>query len=169
MSEYKKYDSNDEFRISGVRIAKEPRVFEGEHGKLVALTFAVTSRKDKHKDIWMTANVNDFQADIASYLDKGDILHEIRGKLVNRPWDSDDGQRDSLELERAQLVIPADLFATLRERGWEPSAAAPNKKGAKGKPAKGAQGKGKPPAKGPAKRRPVDIDADDDEYSDDEE
>lgn len=163
MAEFKLYDSSDKYRMRGVRLAKDPRVNDGEYGKQTSLTFVSTSRKEKHKEMWWTANVHDFQADIAAFLLKGDVLHEIEGKPVNRPWQDKDGNdRDSFELERAEIVIPAEMFAVLRERGWEPTT--PNKKAGAGKagPAakKGAVGGKKNPPQG--KKKPVvDIDADD--------
>jgi hypothetical protein len=97
-------------------------------------------------DLWVSANVNKFDADIASHLKKGDILHRVSGKPVMRPYGED---KLSFELENSQLVIPAELFSVLRERGWTPG-------GGDKKPA------GKVPSRVPSKKAParkvIDID-----------
>lgn len=165
--EYKKYDTIDEFWMAGVRLAKDARVNEGQHGKMVGLTFVSTSRKDQHVDKWVGANVCDFQADKASFLRKGDVLHKVTGKPVWRLW-GDDNENESFELDQARIAIPLELEKVLKERGYVPGAGGTNG----GKGAKGAKGTKKLPPKSPAAKtatREIDDDFDGDDDGDGEE
>lgn len=140
--ERKKFDSNDQYRILGARLAKDARVFEGDHGKMVTLTFASESRRDKHETLWVNANISDYHSNLASFLKKGDVLLEVRGKPVLRPYDGG----KAFELERAEVSILPEMFATLKERGFTPGAGKPAAK----------------PGKAPSKRRPI-VDIDDED------
>lgn len=120
--EYKNYDSNDRFKQCGVRLTKDAEVRDGANGKMVRLTFVSTSRnkgKNGIDDLWVEANVNDFQAEAASFLKEKDVLHEVDGKPYLRRF-GENNERIAFCLERAQLVIPLELFAKLKDRGFKP-------------------------------------------------
>ncbi len=172
--EYKKYDTACFLDFSGAKLCKDPESREGEYGKMVRLTLVATSRKDNYSDLWIEVNVSDFNAEAASYLAKGDVLHNVRGRACLRLF-GDSNEKFSLVCDRADLVIPPDLFATLKERGFTPGAG-----GTKGKPAAkkptGTKPAGKPapkPAAKPAAKKPTPVEIPDDdeetETSDEEE
>lgn len=161
--EYKKYDSADKYRMAGVRLAKDAESRDGDHGKMVRLTFVSTSRKEAHSDLWVEANVGDFQAELASFLKKGDILFEVEGKPCLRRY-GDDNEKFSFVVDRCSLVIPPDLFAELKERGWEPGAGKPTKGAKTSKPAaKPAAKTAAKPAGKPTKKKPEPIEIPDDD------
>ncbi len=171
--EFKKYDSADKYRQAGVRLTADASTREGEHGKMVRLSFTSESRKEQHKTLWVECNVCDFNAEAASFLLKGDILMLVEGKPCLREYEKDGETRQQFVVDRAEVVIGGALFNELKERGFTPgqkSGAKPAaKKGAKpavkpaGKPAAKAT---KPAAKKPA---PISIPDDDDvEIEDDE-
>ncbi len=131
MSEEKKqYDTMDRFEMMGARIQKDAEVTTGDRGKMVRLTILSTSRRERNSPAWFEVNVSDFQAEIASYLKKGDVLHRVGGKFTLRKYGENES-RIALGIERAELDIPIDLFMALKERGFTPGAG----KGAAGKPA----------------------------------
>lgn len=149
-TEFKKFDTSDKYTACGVRLAKDPQVFNGEYGKTVCLTFASESRREKHATLWVQANLEGFIAEKAAFLKKGDVLHKVEGKPVMRPW-GEGGEKLSFELVRTDITIPLDLEATLKERGYVRTEGKPG-----GKPAaKKFPMKGKPVA-----RKVVDIDDD---------
>ncbi len=154
MSEYKKFDTQDTFTIHNARVAKDVKVFEGDRGKSVQVTFVCTSRQEADKDIWLTAKIADRDADLASYLQKGDVLG-FSGKLANKPWGDSEPQKDSFELRFASMYASVDLFMKLKERGFTPSA----KGGEKAPPPKKAA---VPPKRPAPQRRPI-VDIPDEE------
>ncbi len=159
--EFKSYDSSDKYRCNGVRLAKDAESRDGDHGKMVRLTFVSTSRKDAHSDLWVECNVADFQAEAASFLLKGDILHEVEGKPCLRRY-GDDNEKFSFVVDRASIVIPLALFAELKERGFVPNGGKPAAKPAK----KGAKPAVKPavkPATKPAAKKKVVVEIPDDD------
>jgi len=164
--EYKKYDTNCYLDFQGARLCKDPEVREGDYGKMVRLTLVATSRKDNYSDLWIEVNVSDFHAEAASFLLKGDTVHNVRGRACLRLF-GDDNEKFSLVCDRAEIAIPIELFGELKERGFEPGASK-SKKG--GKADKKPAAKGKPAGKvKPAKKpEPIEIDDDDDEDEDEE-
>lgn len=145
-TEFKAYDSNDLYECCGARLAKDAEVRETANGRMVRLTFVSTSRRAGEngiEDMWVEANVNDFQSDLAAHLKKGDVLHKIHGKPYLRKW-GEDGTKISFCVERAQLVVPLDLFKALKERGFVPGA-------------KGAAAGKKPATKKPAGRKAIEL------------
>lgn len=119
--DYKKYDSEDSYRIEGVRLAKDADVKETGSGNLVTLTFVSTSRNDGDSDLWIEAKVADRQADLAAHLQKGDVLHVIEGKPALRRY-GENNEKFAFQLRRARMTVPIGMFAELKERGWTPGA-----------------------------------------------
>lgn len=163
--EYKRFDTSDAYEIHHARLTKDAEVRDGDRGQMVRLTFVSTCRSERYENLWVEANVQDFQADIAAFMKKGDVIG-VRGKPGLRRY-GDDNEKISFELIRAELKIPPSLYGDLKERGWEPGAGGEKpaaKKGGK-TPAKG----GKVPAKGKqaAKKEVIDLDDDDDDDGDD--
>lgn len=149
-TDYKKYDSASKYECCGVRLAKDAEVRETANGRMVRLTFVDSSRRagdNGIEDMWVEANVNDFQSDAAAHMKKGDVLHKVDGKPYLRKWGENES-KVSFCLERAQLVIPLDLFAPLKERGFVPGA-------------KTSAAAKKPAAKKPATRAPIALPDDD--------
>lgn len=173
--EYKKYDSTCYVTFHNARLAKDAEVRDGEHGKMVRITTVATSRHDKFSDLWLEVNVGSFNANAAAYLEKGDVL-SFTGRLALRRW-GDDDEKFSIVVERAELFIPIELLAALKERGFDPSDSGGGDKKGKGKPAGKSNGKKAPakpdkkPAKGGKKKpEPVEIpDDEDDEFEIDDE
>lgn len=164
-SEYKKYDTNDKVRFAGARLAKDAESRDGEHGKMVRLTVVSTSRKEAHSDLWLEVNVGDFHAEAASFLKKNDTVHLIEGKLCLRKY-GDDNEKFSIVVDRADVIIPLDLQAELKERGWVPgekSKAAGGKKSDKKTDKKPASKTEKTTKKAP---EPIEIDEDEDDSED---
>lgn len=159
--EFRRFDSLDRYEIHSARLTKDAEVRDGEHGQMVRVTFVSTCRSERYENLWVEANVQDFQCDIAAYMKKGDVLG-VRGKPGLRRY-GDDNEKISFEIIRAELMIPASLFSELKERGWEPGAGKdkPAKKGGKLPP----KGKKAPPAK--TKRTVVDVDDDEDDGDED--
>lgn len=162
---YRKYDTNDKVRFAGARLAKDAESRDGEHGPMVRLTTVSTSRKDAHEDLWLEVNVGDFHAVAASYLKKGDVVHLIEGKLCLRKY-GDDKEKFSIVIDRADVIIPLELQAELKERGWVPG----EKTIAGGEaPKKGKKSdKGGKTDKKPAAKKPAPIEIEDDEEEEDE-
>lgn len=150
--EYKKFDTHDIFTIHNARLAKDATVIEGGEKPMVKLTFVVTSRSDRHSDMWVEATVQDRNSDLASHFKKGDIVG-LTGKLALRKW-GDNNEKQSVELLRAEVHPTAELFAAAKERGWTPGAA-------RNQSDKPAAKKTTTPAKKPAakaKKEIVDLD-----------
>ena len=165
--EYKKYDSQDRYEIHNARLAKDPKVWEGEKGKLVTLTFVSTSRSEKSLDLWVDAKVGGFNADLASYLKKDDVLG-IRGKPSMEAWEDKDGnERTSFTLFNAEIMTPISLFQELKERGFVPGGGGKSAPNAKGKKAAGGGGK-KPAQRSTRKIEQIKDDEDDELDLDDE-
>lgn len=155
--EYKKFDSQAGTWVQNARMAKDAQVIEGGEKPMVKLTFVLTSRSDRHSDLWVEATVQDRQASLASYIKKGDVLG-VNGFPALRRW-GDDNEKFSFELGRAEIFPSIDLFMELKERGFEP--------GAEVKTGKKQAKKAAKPAK---RQRPVqDLDDDDDLPADDNE
>ena len=142
--EYKKYDSQATFIIHNARLAKDPQVIEGGERPMVKLTFVVTSRKDRYSDMWVEATVVDRQASLASYLQKGDVVG-FEGFPCLRKW-GENNEKASYELDYAEVMPPPELFAALKERGFEAGAEV------KGSGKKGGKKGGKPVAAPAAKK-----------------
>lgn len=155
--ERKKYDSQAYIGAQNARLAKEPQIIEGGEKPMVKLTFALESRSERHSTLWIELTVNDRQADLASYLEKGDTLGWEAFPALRR-W-GDDGDKLSFEGVRAELFPSIDLIMKAKERGWEPGAGAVKGKGGKGAAKKG--GKVPPKGKKPAKREVQDLDEED--------
>jgi len=153
-TEYKKYDSNALFIMQNARLAKDPQIIEGGDKPMVKLTVVLTSRSDRHADTWVEITVNDRQADLASYFEKGDKLG-FHGFPATRTW-GDNNEKTSFEVVRAELAIPPDLIAECKERGWSSGGEV---KGA-GKGKKNAKG-GKTPPKGKKQREVQEVDDED--------
>lgn len=147
--EYRKYDAQAGFWMQNARLTKDPMIIEGGDKPLVKLTFVCTSRSERHSDLWVEVAVNDRQADLASYLEKGDVLG-FAGFPAIRKW-GDEKQNTSFEVVRAELFPSVGLIMECKERGWEPGAA-------KGK----GKGKAKPKSNKKATRRVQSIPDDDD-------
>lgn len=142
MTEFKKYDSPSSYECAGVRLAKDADVKDTANGQIVTLTFVDTSRAEGDSDLWVEAKIADRQSDLAAYFKKGDILHTVEGKPVLRKWTNNEGQEKfSFQLKRAEFVPPTSIYATAKERGWEPQAA--NAGGGKGSTPPAASGKSK--------------------------
>lgn len=123
--EFKKYDSEDNYECLGVRLAKDAEVRDGANDtQMVRLTFVSTSRNEADSDLWVEANVADRQADLAAFLKKGDILHQVKGKPCIRKYGTP--EKTAFSIRRASLVVPLDMFKVLKERGWTPGAKAAN-------------------------------------------
>ena len=170
--EYKSYDSACFAEFIGARLAMEPVVTEGEHGPMVRLKVVATSRNtERFVDLWLECNVGQYNALAASYLQKGDLLHSIRGRLAAREWGDEDDKKTSICLERCEIVIPIELMIELKERGFEVGGE-PNyteeSGGKKGKSKKKATKGGKPDKKAGAKKKVVEIPDDEDEDEEDE-
>lgn len=136
--EFRNYDSTDEYRFVGPRLTADPVVRETANGKMVRLQIVSTSRnkgKNDIEDLWVEVNVGDFNAEAASFMKKGDVLHEIKGKPYVRRF-GESKEKFSFCLERATIVIPSELKKELKARGWDPMKKAGESGGARpsGKP-----------------------------------
>ncbi len=127
MSDYKKWDSDDNYIQHNARLTADPEVREYDGRKLVRLKFVSEAKgtdnktgEDRYETIWVEATVADYDADKASFLKKLDVL-TIEGKPALRLW-GEDGDKISFELTRARLHMPISLFAELKERGFTPGA-----------------------------------------------
>jgi len=164
--EYKKYDTRSKYTATGIRLAKDAEVRETANGKLVRLTIVDTSRLDSDDDLWVEATVRDFDAGVAEYLRKGDILHEVTGKPTIRRY-GDNNEKFTFGVRQAMIHVPAELFAQLKERGWVPGQGGNSKPN--GKPAARPSGKQPPKPvnkKSPPVKKPVEEP--DDSYADDD-
>lgn len=163
VTEYKKYDSADNYIQHNARLTHDAEVREFDGRQLVKLKFVSEARgktkegEDRYETIWIEALVNDFDAPKAAFLEKGDVL-TIEGKPALRMW-GDEGDKVSFELVRARLHMPISLFTELKERGFEPGEVAESKK----RTLKGSAKKAAPVRK--AKGKVVEI-ADDEEDAD---
>jgi hypothetical protein len=160
MTEYRKYDTTAGYEAHNIRLTKDADVKDGANGQMVSITFVDSSRNDRDVDMWIEAQVSDFQAALGACLKKGDVLG-VRGKLVMQKYG--EPEKVALKLRRAELYVPIDLFMACKERGFEPGAAPSSGAGAgAGKPA--AKGGAKPVAKkaalpaGKAAKKIVDMD-----------
>lgn len=140
MSEYKKFDSQCGIWAQNARLAKDPQIIEGGEKPMVKLTFALESRSERHSTAWWEVTVSDRQSDLASALQKGDVIGWAGFPAV-RKW-GDDNKNVSLEAVRAELFPSIELLVALKARGWVPGAGV--KANSKAAPKKGA----KPPKKG---------------------
>ncbi len=68
MGEFKSYDSQDRYSIHNARLTKDATVTPGNKGNMVRITFVSTSRNDRHSDLWVEANIGDFQSGMAEFL-----------------------------------------------------------------------------------------------------
>lgn len=120
--EFKSYDTQDTMHFHGFRLAKDAEVRETANGKMVRLTTVSTSRnegKNGIKPTWWELNVNDFQADLAGFLKKGDVVLHAEGHPYMRTWGEAD-DKVSMCCDKVQLKIAPDFFKTLKERGFVP-------------------------------------------------
>lgn len=134
MADYKKYDSQATTIVHNARLTEDATVIEGGEKPLVKIKFVLTSRSERHSDLWVEATVQDRQSDLAKYLKKGDTLG-VQGFPALRRW-GEDNKMVSFELVRAELMPSIELFVSLKERGFEPGAAKGGKKAPPKKPAK---------------------------------
>ena len=163
---YKRYDTKDKVEFVGPRLAKDPEVKDGAYGKMVRLAVVGDCRDPKEGDnkyspIWYEVNVGDYHAEAAAYLEKDDVLHMIKGKMALRRY-GDDNEKFAICILRAELDIPLELQAVLKERGWVPGESKTEKGGKKDK--KSSSTKSSKTAS-PAKKKapPVEIPDDDDD------
>lgn len=164
MGEFKSYDSQATLEIHNARLTKDADVKDGDRGKMVSITFVITSRNERDSELWVEAQVNDFQAELAAHLQKGDVLG-VSGLPVLQRY-GDDNEKFAFKIRRAQIMPSVDLFVALKERGFEPGGGGEKKSAGKssGKPA--SKGAAKPAGKkmpSTAKRKVVDLDEDGDE------
>lgn len=151
MAEYRKFDSSSKYINFGARLTKDAETRKLQDGKeLVRISFVDTSRHENDQDMWFEATPGDRQTGLAKYLRKGDTIG-VEGKVSMRRF-GDNNEKVAFAIRRAELHIPGELFAKLKERGWNPQADS--------KPAT----QSKPPAKKTtAKAPPADMpDLDDD-------
>lgn len=121
--EYKKYDSQDSYNCHNARLTKDATVTPGNKGDMVRITFVSTCRSDRYSDLWIEANVSDFNAPMAAFLKKGDVVG-VSGKPGLRKYDDKDGnERISFEIVRAEVHPSIPLFQALKERGFTPGEA----------------------------------------------
>jgi single-stranded DNA-binding protein len=146
--ERRKFDSDDVYINYSARLTKDPEVYTGDKkdrdGKplppLVRLTFTSDSRREGTETLWVEAKVRDWDACIATWLEKGDQL-PIEGKPTLEAYTNKDGvKKTTFKLDGAKLHINVPLLMTLKERGFTPGAV------------KGA-GKPKPAGRGPVGRQ----------------
>lgn len=157
-TEYKNYDSDDEYVYHNATLAFDPRVADGSNGPIVSIKFASTCRSDRYQTMWVEATVNDYQANLARHLKKGDSV-TVKGKPGQRPWQDKEGvDRVSFEILRADLKLSKELRKALKERGFVRDEK-PNAKGA----GKGAKGKA---ATKPVGKRTTIVEIPDDEPED---
>lgn len=151
MTEYKKYDSTDVYENKFARLTKDAEKRELPGGKVLArISFVSTGRGDNDEDMWFEATPGGHQTNLALFLRKGDVIG-VEGKPTMRRF-GDKKEKVAFAIKRAELHIPPDMFARLKERGWNPQAQTP----ATTKPTKSSK-----PA--PAKKPPADMpDLDDD-------
>lgn len=159
MSDYKKYDSDDNYIQHNARLTKDAEVIKlGDGKKLVKIKFTSEAKgkdregNDRYETVWVEAIVSDYDADKAAFLKKDDVL-TVEGKPALRLW-GEDNDKISFELIRARLHTSVGLFMELKERGFAPG-------GGKGGKGKAAPKKGKKPAK-----KIVEIPEDDDDGDD---
>jgi single-stranded DNA-binding protein len=164
MTEYKKRDTSDKYEMCGARLTKDAEARDTEYGKMVRLSFASESRREAHTTLWVEANVQKFQTEIAAFLKKGDILHQVRGKPALRIW-GDNNDKFSFICDNAELVIPHALFVELKARGFEPGAKTEPAPVA-GKKSAPVAGKKPAPATKPVKKAPPPIEIPDDDELD---
>lgn len=120
--EFKAYDSTDEYSYSGARLTADADARDGKNGKMVRLSLVSTSWRQNNADsgvteLWVEANVADYFAEAASFMKKNDVLHKVSGKPYLRRF-GENKERIAFCIDKAQLVIPAELKKTLKERGW---------------------------------------------------
>ena len=172
-SKYKSFDSRFMGQFTAARLAMDPQVNEGDHGPMVRLKVVATSKnQERFSDLWVEINVSKWNAVLASYLEKGDIIAEVRGRIAYRTW-GDDNEKSTVSLEQAEIVIMPDMYAVLKERGWEPGSeeakgSDTKKKSKKDDKKKGGKGKTEQKPTKPQKKV-IEIPDDDDEPADDEE
>lgn len=162
-NDYPKYDSDDEFRGYGVRLAKDAETIKTKNGEMTKITFVATSQGDEDEDVWFEGIVNDGQAEKAAGLQKGDVLMSVVGKMAVKR-SKEDPTKLFFNLKRVRLHFGIALLVELKARdggGKKPAGKATGTKGAK--PA--AKTAAKPAGKKAA--RPI-IEDDEDEDSDEE-
>lgn len=128
MSEKKKYDSQAVLTVHNAYLTADAKAISPEFTKLRTV---LTSRQEKHSDLWVEIIPRKFDANIASYLKKGDMV-SFEGFPIVRVWG--DEAKQSYEVIDAKLFLPPPMLATLKARGWVPgggkteAAAVPAKK-----------------------------------------
>ncbi len=109
---------------------------------MVRLTFVDSSRNEADCEMWIDCVVQDRQAQLATFLQKGDTLG-VEGHLTMRKYG--EPEKVGIGIRRGELHIPIDLFVKLKERGFTP----------------GEGGGGKKPAAPPAKKPRPTVNLDD--------
>lgn len=171
--EFAKFDTHSNTGYHFVRLAKDAQVKNFGDNNLVSLTFVDDSRVESDEPMWVEANPNKGSQPICSFLEKGDIIGFKSGKLTFRRY-GDAKDKVAFNLRNAEPVIPPDLIATLKERGFVPgsgelkgSEPPPKVKGKPGRPP--GKGKAAPVAvKTKVKAVPIEIDLDEDEAEEEE-
>ena len=118
--EHQRYDSKCFGEYIGARLAMDPTCIETKDGNpLTRFKLVADSKNDRFTPLWLEVNVNQYGSKIASFLKQGDVLHTVRGRLAMRLW-GDDNDKVAISLEFADLDIPNELIAELKERGYDP-------------------------------------------------
>lgn len=132
-TEFKKFDTKAKYLAHNVRLtadAKELKPATGDKAAMVKVTFVDTSRQESDEEMWIDVIPQDYQADLAGFLRKGDVI-SVEAKLTFRKYTHNGETRYAHDLRRAELIIPPALFTALKERGFTPGAkgSSPAKKG----------------------------------------
>lgn len=119
--EWKKFDSQVQLTVFNARLAKDPRIVEIYEGEIVSFSIVLTSRREKHCDVWYDVLPRKFDADKCKYLKKGDMV-SFTGFPCAREWASETGKKMAHEVTDASVIITPALLGELKERGWTPRA-----------------------------------------------
>lgn len=119
MSEFKKFDSQVQLTVFNARLTKDPRIVEMADGEIVSFTIVLTSRREKHCDVWYDVMPRKFDADKCKFLKKGDVV-SFTGFPCAREWASETGKKMAHEVTDANVIITPALLGELKERGWVP-------------------------------------------------
>lgn len=175
--EFKRYDSPFFGEYHAARVATDPTCVPSSEGKpMVRFKVVADSRNERFEPLWVEVNVGQFNANAASWLQKGDKVASMRGRIAQRLW-GDDNENVTISLEFTELYLDGELIAELKDRGFDPQGE-PNwtddgdkkgkKKGKGGKDDKKKSGKPDPKKKQRAEIPPDDEDEDEGEDDDSE-
>lgn len=142
--EYKKYDSAATLVVHYARVTGEVKRV---NDTFVKVPVVLTSSNDGDDDMWFDVVPFDGQAEIASFIEKGDLI-SFEGFPTKQTW-GDDGDKISFTVKRARIHMSPEFIATLKERGFVP--------GGGGGKSKGKGGKASKPAKGAKAKRDIEI------------